>query len=146
MKSFFQERYKKVNIILFATVLLIVILLYGYVELGYCLENCSLELKKGVMNPIFSGGEWLAGILGLLLFVPTHIFKKWLLYIAPVIIILTIYLVQGISIYSGNLLNPSRGQMAENGMILLAAITVVFVVGHLVYDWRKKKLGKNNEQ
>ena len=142
MKSIIFEKYKLINITLFLSVLLLVGALYVYVSQGYCLENCSLDLKKGIMNPLFSGGKWLAAILGILILFPAHIFRKWLFYVAPVVLLLTWYLVQGISVYSSNLLNPTRAKMAENGMMLLAGVTVVFVLAHLIYDWHKKKMSK----
>lgn len=142
MKGIILNRYKLINLALFLSVLLIVMALYIYVTQGRCIDNCSLDVKEGIINPVFMGGKWLAGILGVLLFVPSRIFRKWLFYVAPPIILLTYFLVQGISINSGNLLNPTRAKMAENGMTVLAVVTIVFVVGHLVYDWRKKKLSK----
>ena len=142
MKEIIFEKYKLINLALFIIVLAIVFALYMYVTLGHCVDNCSLDLKQGIINPVFMGGKWFAGILGVLLFIPSRIFRKWLLYVAPVILLLTFTLVQGISINSGNLLNPTRGKMAENGMMLLAFVTVIFVVSHFVYEWRKKKVSK----
>lgn len=142
MKKIILDKYKLINIVGFVIVSITVFLIYSYVEFGYCIDNCSLDFKKGILNPIFSGGKYLAGILGVLLFVPTHIFRKWLFYIAPVILLLTFYIVQGISVHSGNLLNPTRAKMAENGMVVLAVVTVIFVIGHFIYDKRKSKLAK----
>ena len=76
--------------------------------------------------------------MGVLLLFPSRYFRKWLFFIAPVFLFLTYYLVQGISVYSNNLLNPTRAKMAENGMIALAVVTIVFLIGHLIYDRRKK--------
>lgn len=139
MKGIIFEKYKIINLILFIFIFLVVASLYIYVTRGYCIDNCSLDLKKGIINPLFSGGKWLAGILGVLLFFPSRIFRKWLFYIAPPILLLTFFIVRGISVYSGNLLNPTRAKMAENGMMLLAVVTSIFVVTHLILNWRKKK-------
>ena len=139
MKNIIFEKYKLINLSLFLSVLFVVVVLYVYVNQGFCSENCSIDFKKGIMNPVFLSGKWLAGILGVLLLFPSRIFRKWLFYVAPPVLLLTWYLVQGISVYSSNLLNPTRANMAENGMMLLAVITVVFVIGHLIYDRRKKK-------
>jgi hypothetical protein len=139
MKNIIFEKYNLINFALFSGVSLVVIALYFYVSQGYCSENCSLDFKKGVMNPVFLGGRWLAGTLGVLLFFPSRIFRRWLFYIAPVVILATYYLAQGISIHTQNFIFPDRAEMAEDGMMLLAVITVVFVIGHLVYDRRKKK-------
>ena len=101
--------------------------------------DCLYDLKYAIYQPIYFGGRILVVILGLLFFVPTHIFRKWLFYIAPVIILITFYFVHGISVYSSGIMYISRAQMAENGMYFLALVTTVFVLGHLAYDYRKKK-------
>lgn len=62
--------------------------------------------------------------------------QKWLFFVAPPILLLTYFLVASISVYSGSVLNITRGQMAENGMIGLALVTAVFVLVHCLSDWR----------
>lgn len=138
MKDIFFKKYKLINLAFFIIVSIITAVIYLYVNQGNCIDNCSLELKKGILNPLFTGGKLLLIILGILLFFPTHIFRKWLFYIAPPVILLTFYLVQGISVYSGNLLNPTRGKMAENGMIILAVVTMMFIVTQLFLDWKRR--------
>ncbi len=138
MKSKIFEKYKLINIFCFVFVGVVVSITYYYITLGYCVNNCDIELKKGLLNPIYSGGKWLLIILGFLLLFPPHIFKKWLFFVAPPVLLLTYFLVQGTSVYSGNLLNPTRAQMAENGMIVLAVITVVVVVISLLLDRKNK--------
>ena len=138
MKRIIFERYKLINLGLFLIVFLVVVSIYFYIIQGYCIKNCDLYFKIGIINPVFSGGQWLVGILAFLLFFPARIFRNWLFYIAPPILFLTYFLVQGISVYSSNFLNPTRAQMAENGMLLLAGVTVAFVIGHLIYARKKK--------
>ena len=142
MKNVIFDKYKFVNF----SLLIVVVLLLAYMGAKYAdwFKNTDdiyylYNYRDGIYDPIFIGGKWLVTILGVLLLFPSRIFRKWLFYIAPVVLLLTWYLVQGISVYSSNLLNPTRAKMAENGMMLLALITVVFVIGHLVYDRRKKK-------
>lgn len=137
MKKIILDKYKYINILLLIIVLITTISIYFYVQGGSCIDSCSLNVKKGILNPIFSGGKWLAGILAVFIFIPSHIFRKWLLYIAPIIILITIYLAQGISVYSTNLLNPTRAKMAENGMFVLAVVTFIFVLLHLIRDRKK---------
>jgi hypothetical protein len=139
MKRLIFERYKLINIISCFIVALITLGVYYYIAQGYCIDNCSTELKKGVLNPIYSGGKLLTIILAILLLFPSHIFKKWLFFVAPPILLLTYVLVSGISVYSGNLLNPTRAQMAENCMILLAVVTALLVIGYLLYDWKRSE-------
>jgi len=100
---------------------------------------CLFDEKEAIYKPIYWGGKILFVILCLSLLIPVHIFKKWLLYILPPILLITFYLVQDISVYSSGILYISRAQMAENSMFFLAVITVIFVAAHLIYDWRKKK-------
>lgn len=139
MKSFLLNTYKIINFVIMVVTCLIVIGIYYYVTSGQCINNCSYELKQGLIDPIYSGGKWLVAVLGVLLIFPGHIFRKWLFYIAPPILILTWYLVQGISVYSGNLFNPTRAKMAENGMFVLAFVTTVFVLAQLYLDWKKRR-------
>lgn len=140
MKNIIFEKYKMSNIILFLSLFLLLTFMQSQYDVWFKGPEAFDFYKYyyGIYAPIFSGGKWLAGILGVMLFVPARIFRKWLFYVAPLILLLTLYLVQGISVYSGNLLNPTRAQMAENGMVVLAVVTVVFVVGHLLRDRRKK--------
>jgi NADH:ubiquinone oxidoreductase subunit K len=145
MKNYFYNRYKLINAILFVGVLCTFIFIDQFVKNGHCIDYCSVELKKGLLNPLHEGGKILAVVFGALLLVPSHIFRKWLFIVAPVMLLITYILVSDISVYSGNFLNPTRGKMAELCMIALAGITVVFVLAHLAYDYRKKKkLSKEN--
>ncbi len=142
MKKYIFNRYKIINVILCVVVLVVLV---------YMSENYSKWFNEtndidyiyryydGIYDPLFTGGKWFLGILSALLFVPSHIFKKWLIFIAPIFLIVTINIVRGISVYSGNLLNPTRDKMAENCMVVLGAVTIIFVASHLLYDWKKKK-------
>ncbi len=140
MKNFTLKKFKILNAGLF---LGLGFLLF-YMQLNY--DNWfkgpeAFDFYKyyyAIYDPLFTGGKLLLIILGILLFFPTHIFRKWLFYIAPPVILLTFYLVQGISVYSGNLLNPTRGKMAENGMIVLAVVTTIFILTQLFLDWKRR--------
>lgn len=143
MRKVLFEKDKLINLGLF----LVVLLILSYMSLNYdeWFKNTDdiyylYDYRDAIYAPIFYGGKWLAGILGVLLLFPSRIFRKWLFYVAPPILLLTFFLVQGISVYSSNLLNPTRAKMAENGMILLAILTIVFVIGHIIYDWRKRQV------
>lgn len=136
------KKYKILNVILF--VLISVLLAYMYASYTkWFVGEGSYDFYKyyyAIYEPIYEGGKWLALILGILLFLPAHIFRRWLVYIAAPIILLTTYLVQEISVYSGNFLNPSRGQLAAYGMILLAIVTFIFVLITLLLSWKKRKI------
>jgi len=136
--------WKKINIIFFLS--LSIALVYMYVNYNsWCLDKdifCYYRFYDAIYNPIYFGGRIFAIILGLLLFIPSHIFKKWFLFVAIPIILMTVYFVQGISVFSDNFLNPTRAKMAENGMIFLGIVTIVFVATHLIYDLRKRRKSK----
>jgi hypothetical protein len=134
MKKFFTDKYKKINLALLLVSSIILCAIIVFVYLGYCLEFCSYGIKEGLIDPLYSGTKWFSATLVVLLIVPSHIFRRWLFYVAPLPIILTIFLVQNISIYSSGVLHISRGKMAENGMFVLGVVTIIFVVGHLIYD------------
>jgi hypothetical protein len=139
MKQIIFEKYKLAHIIL----TLLVGLALWWMNINY--ENWYKDIDTAsfynyyyaLYAPIFSGGKWLLGILVVLLFFPSRIFKKWLFFVLPIPLFLTYWLVQDISVYGGGVLYISRAQMAENGMLFLAGVTVLFVVGHLLYDWKK---------
>lgn len=142
MKKVLFEKYKLINLGLF----LIILAGLFYMKLNYEIwfRNTDdiyylYDYRDGIYSPLFSGGKWLVANLGVLLVFPSRIFRKWLFYVAPPILLLTFFLVQGISVYSGNLLNPTRAKMAENGMFVLAVLTALLIIGHLISDWRNKR-------
>lgn len=141
MKKIIFEKFKIVNIILF--VLAFVGHAVMYINYNRWFQSADIDyiyrVFDGVYHPVMVSLKWLAGILGVLLFVPSQIFRRWLFYIAPFFLLITFYFVQGISVYSGNLLNPTRAKMAENGMIVLAVVTFIFVAGSLVQIYRARK-------
>jgi hypothetical protein len=142
MKNIIFEKYKLVNVVSCVTVLVVFAVMNFFYNKWFQGADIDYLYKvfDSIYHPVMVAAKWLAVILGVLILFPSHIFRKWLFYIAPAVLLLTWYLVQGISVYSSNLLNPTRAKMAENGMMLLAAITVVFAIGHLVYDRQKKKV------
>lgn len=139
IKKVLFEKCKIINLILTVIVGVVVVAIYYYVTSGNCVDNCSYELKQGLIDPIYSGGKILVLILAALLILPRQMFRKWLFFIAPPIFLLTCILVSNISVYTNSLVIPTRAKMAENMMEFLAIVTVIFVVGHLLYDWKKKK-------
>ena len=134
--------YKVVNVLMFLVSIIGATAIHFYLKLGYCIDVCSFELLRGFIKPAYHFLLGFGLINFFLIFFPGYIFRKWLLYVAPPLLLLTIYLIQDISVYSGNLLNPTRAKMAENMMIILALVTVVFVAINLFINWRKNKVSK----
>lgn len=131
--------YKWINVILFLISFFVTYLIWFIFNSGECVGVCSFEDIRGVMKPLYFGGKILTLIFAVLLFVPSHIFRKWLFYILPIFLVLTGYFVQDTSVYSSGIGHMSKAVIAENGMYLLGFVTLLFVLGHTVYD-RKKKM------
>ena len=141
MKEIILGKYKLVNILSLLSLLLLLIYMKSNYDIWFKGPQALdfYEYYYSIYAPIFSGGKWLAGILAVLLLFPARIFRTWLFSLAPVTLIITYFLVQGISVHSSNLLNPTRAQMAANSMVVLAVLTAVLIIGQQVAQRRKKK-------
>lgn len=137
MKKVIFEKYKTINIILCLAVGALALGIHFFISLGYCMDICSLELKRGIINPIYFGGKWLFLILAVLALLPVRIFKKWFFFILPPSLIIISVSVANVSVYSSGFFSSTRSSKTETGMIILALITALFVLGHLVYDVTK---------
>lgn len=141
MKKIILEKFKLINGILLA--LLIMLLIYMNINYETWFKDVDTyyfyNYYYAIYAPVFAGGKILAIILGGLLFLPSRFFMKWLFFVLPIPLLVTYWAVQDISVYSGGVLYISRAQMATNGMMLLAVVTVVFVAGHLLYDWNIRR-------
>ncbi len=137
---------KKINIYKYLNVILLLFtanatLYLNYNYSNYCLDEdiyCYYNFYDKVYDPLYFSGFILSVILGGLLLVPAHIFRKWLFYVAPLVIIATYFLVIDISVYSSNVMQFTRANMAQLGMYFLGAVTFMFVWVHLFLDWRQK--------
>lgn len=142
MRHFMKlDVYKLINIILLLTTVSTVIFMYLNYD-SWCLGediSCYYNFYDAIYNPLYSAGKILAVILMVLLIIPSHIFRKWLYYVAPVIILITINRVLAVSVYSSSIGSIDRIHMSQLGMYFLGVVTVIFVAGHLVYDRKKGK-------
>ena len=136
--------YKLLNLVLFFV--LFASLFYLYINYSsWCVGKdvyCNYKFYAAIYEPLLQGGKILLLILGGLIFVPTPIFRRWLFFVASWVLLLVSYLVTSISVFSSGVMSISRAQMAQNGMYFLGVVTIIFVAGHLLYDWRKKKTNK----
>ena len=133
--------YKIVNLSLL--LLVVVITYYAKNKLGIsCPENqtieCLYEYKYALLQPIYSGAVILAFTLAALLLVPSDLFRKWLWYIFPLSLILTVYWVSQVSVYSSSVLSTTRGAAAELSMQFFALVALLYILAHLAYSWWKK--------
>lgn len=145
MKKIIFEKWKLINFGLF--LLLLALFIVMYLNYKKWFQNTDImDIYKSFdsfYHPVMVVSKWLAGIFAFFLIMPSQVFKKWLFFVALPIMLVIYYLVQSVSVFSGNLLNPTRAQMAEDGMIVLSGITIVFVLGYLVYDWKKGRISQS---
>ncbi len=129
--------YKWINMLLLFSAVATTLIINFYLRNGYCIDVCSFEQLNGFIKPIYFFTLILSIILLFMLMIPVYIFRKWLFFIAPPILLITFFLVIDISVYSSNVMQITRASMAQFGMYVLAAVTIVFVLGHLLYDYKK---------
>lgn len=114
-------------------------LLYLVIELYFdtlCTEVlCLYEYQYSYYDPLSKISKCLVFMLVALLIVPSDIFRKWLWYVFPVMLIATTYVVSEVSVYSSGILSISRARTAELSMQFFALVTLLFVLGHLLYAW-----------
>lgn len=137
MKRFLSSKLKLVNLVFFLISAFVAVGIYFSITEGYCFNRCEYDFKVGVINPVFVASKWLSGIFFVLLLFPAHIFKKWILFVAPFPLILTYILVVDTSLNPGGMMQPTRAEMAGIGMFFLTIVTVLFIAGHYLYRWYK---------
>lgn len=134
-----MNKYKIINVILLAVVSVVIYGIHYYIGEGYCRDGCSLEFKKGILNPLLSAGKVLIPILAFLLLFPGHYFRRWLYYVLPIPLILTVIVVANISVHTSSITVTPRYLAAEYGMYVLGVCTVLFVLWQGWREWRKRR-------
>ena len=124
MKNFYLT--KKTSIITFI-ISLAISLGYFFIMLTNN-QSFSIEIIIGVIKPVAVAGIAMTIIAFFFLFFPESIFKSWLKKIAWWYGLGLFLITANTSIYSSNILSLDRSQIVFGGMILLAIITVPFVV------------------
>jgi len=144
MKKIIFEKYKTTNCLLVLLTGLLLLFMQSSHDSWFKGPE-ALDYYKyfyAIYDPIYSGGRWFVVILAVLLLFPSKIFRNWLFFVAPPILLFTFILVSNISVYSNNILNPTRAKMAENGMFVLAVATAILIVVHFGLRWLKSR--RNN--
>lgn len=110
--------------------LVLVVTVFSWYMLGIDCNNvkCLYDKKISFYAPLYHASKWLSLIMFFLIFASPDVFKKWLFYIASPTILLTIFLVSNISIYSDGVIKLSRTDMSQLGMQGLAIVTAVFLL------------------
>ncbi len=103
--------------------------------------ECLYGMKLAIIQPIFFGAKWLLVILVAMTFVPWRTYKTWALTLLPVSLLISYLLISNISVYSSGVLTISRAQMAVNCAVVLAALSVIFVLASELYWRRKSRIG-----
>lgn len=143
MKKIILEKWKIVNLVLvfISAVVIGSVTLFAYK--GYCGSLCSSDLIWSMLSPVYNIAKVFIFICIGLLFIPVHIFKSWLFILFPVFCLVMYLRLSTISVNEyGGILQWSRSGMGEFGTIIFAVITIIFVIGHLIYDKWKSKLAK----
>ncbi|MCA9358872.1 hypothetical protein KC926_01550 [Candidatus Kaiserbacteria bacterium] len=126
MKNYLAEKkYAFTSLFISALVLAIS---YTFFKTKCFSSSCGTELLDGWVVPSFWLGLLLVFITSFFLFFPERIFKKWLKKIAWWYAIVLFLLVATTPVHSSNILSLDRSQVVLWGMVILAIITVPFVL------------------
>jgi hypothetical protein len=134
-----MSKSKIFQIILFAAVASFALFINVYVNQGYCVDNCSVDLMRAIINPVSVGSPILAVVLFSLLFFPTDLFRRWSWYLGGPFLLITIWNISTIPTRGGSIISPTRVGMAELLMQILAGFTVLFIVGYYGLQWYKNR-------
>lgn len=138
MKTFFDQ-YKIINLVFFTVIVVVWLLINNYYSLSICLDNnCSFEFRNGFLNPVQVGALFLLPTLSLFLVLPSHYFRRWLLYVASWALPISLYLVVSESVYTTALFS-GRTFFAEMTMRAVFVISLIFVIGTYIYTHYLKR-------
>lgn len=103
--------------------------------------NCLYDYKMALLQPIFYGTKWLLIILIAMVCVPWRTYKPWVLTVLPISLAISLLLISNISVYSSGVMSISRAQMAVNCAVVLAVLSIVFVLASEWYQRKKERAG-----
>lgn len=95
--------------------------------------------EESYLQPFFYGSLIFAFCIAIFLFSPVSHFKNWLKYIASWYVPVSVFFISQINIYSSSVMSIDRTMAAVYWMLGLFVLTTIFVVGHLLYDWKNKR-------
>ncbi len=143
MRKVLFEKYKIINILFCLVTGMLALGIYLFITQGYCLDVCSLDFKNGVINPVYSRSKGLFLILVVLTLFPSQIFRKWLFFVLPPMLVFIYLYVVNIPVHSSGFFSLTRSSATETGMIILAIVTTLFTLGYLVYDATSRVANKS---
>lgn len=131
---------KKINIAASAIFAISALFLWFSFETKCFGVECDPVLRDGLIVPFFWLLSFLAIFFALFIFFTANIFHTWLRHIAWWYLPLLLFAILSTPIYSGNVLSFDRSQIAFGGVVLLAFITLPYVVWRL---WRQQTQRSN---
>jgi len=118
---------KKLNLILFLTALIGAFAGYYFFSVQ-CFDDCSSNVIRGLLKPLFFGGIPTAVSLAILIPFSEKIFTWWLTRIAWWYCLVSIALISSIDVYAAGLFAVSRGQAALILFSVLICITIATIL------------------
>jgi len=133
--------YKWVNLMLLISLSLALLFTSTLVTAGWCINNCSFELKNGFIDPLYRYISLILISVSILLLLPSRYFKHWLLFFASWAIPLSLVVIFSESQYStGGVLGLAGREFNATIMGgLLVVGTILFICGKAIYSWFKTK-------
>ena len=120
----------------------VIFYIWVYVAWGNCpVVDCSEKFIDNWLRTVGAGTPYLIGYFAVALLLPVRYVKSWLKYIFSWGFPLVVYLTY---ITTGSSSIPAYGKVdvVRFWGIFFVLASVLFVLGHLVYDCRKKKTVK----
>lgn len=100
--------------------------------------DCSAYTMDAYLAPLREAGLVLATISLPFVFLPFHYFKSWILYLLPLMFLITLAAISNIDPNSGNMFNATREEAMNDFVFQWGIATLVFVL----YCWQQKHGGK----
>jgi hypothetical protein len=131
-----MDTYKKINLAVFAVMIVMGVGAFAYSKLICQKYGCELGFGKNILFPLEAAGFILSVFLLGLLFLPSHYFRSWLMWICSWAVPIMFVFVLGAT---GRGLDFSRSEMIEFLTPPFAIITVLFITGRFLWLRRKNR-------
>ena len=135
-----MDIYKKWNVGLTIATALIAGSVWLYWEFVCGGHTCCYDFTEKTLRPLLWSSIPLTIIFVTLLFFPSKLFKKWLLFIASWSIPISLLMILNTDPRSSNILSFDRGQVAWLLGNIFFLITICYTIGWHIYEWRKGRI------
>lgn len=142
MKEFLINKYKIINLAFLLVLSIMVFLMDIYRSELFVGKDIKYiyNFHDAIYQPLFNASQALIPILAFLLFFPARYFRRWLFFILPIPLILTLLVVSNISVHTSSITVTPRYLAAEYGMYVLGVCTVLHVLWQGWRDWRRRNI------